>query len=140
MGNAVFRFNYDSPICGSQAVANSQAPSGSPQIINGSLFIASNQDSDFGLVELNSVPPISYDVFYAGWRNTGAVSSTAVCIHHPSGDVKKISFDDDPLQNSSQNGVSNNMWEVEPWERSTTTEQGSSGSALWDQDHYSVGT
>ena len=74
-------------------MANSQAPSGSPQIINGSSFIASNQDSDFGLVELNSVPPISYDVFYAGWRNTGAVSSTAVCIHHPSGDVKKISFD-----------------------------------------------
>ena len=140
MGNAVFRFNYDSPICGSQTVANSQAPSGSPQTINGSSFIASKQDSDFGLVELNSVPPASYDVFYAGWRNTSAVSSTAVCIHHPSGDVKKISFDDDPLQNSSQNGVSNNMWEVETWERSTTTEQGSSGSALWDQDHYIVGT
>ncbi len=140
MGNAVFRFNYDSPICGSQAVANSQSPSGSPQTINGSSFIASNQDSDFGLVELNSVPPVSYDVFYAGWKNTGAVSSTAVCIHHPSGDVKKISFDDDPLQNASQNGVSNNMWEVETWERSTTTEGGSSGSALWDQDHYIVGT
>ena len=140
IANAVFRFNYNSPICGSQTVANSQAPSGSPQTINGASNIASNQASDFGLVELNSVPPVSYDVFYAGWRNTGAISSTAVCIHHPLGDVKKISFDDDPLQNSSQNGISNNMWKVEAWERSTTTEGGSSGSAIWDQDHYIVGS
>ena len=73
------------------------------------ILVFKYQDSDFGLVELNSVPPVSYDVFYAGWRNTGAVSTTAVCIHHPSGDVKKISFDDDPLQNSSQNGVSTTL-------------------------------
>ena len=139
MGNAVFRFNYDSPICGSQAVANSQAPSGSPQTVNGSSLISSNDDSDFGLVQLNSVPPSSYDVFYAGWNNSGVISSTAVCIHHPSGDVKKISFDDDPLQSSSQTGISNNMWEVETWERSTTTEGGSSGAGLWDQNHHLVG-
>ena len=31
------------------------------------------------------------------------------------------------------------MWEVETWERSTTTEGGSSGAGLWDQNHHLVG-
>jgi hypothetical protein len=64
--------------------------------------------------------------------------NSAVGIHHPSGDVKKISFDDDPLQTSSSGGT-NNMLRIESWERNTTTEGGSSGAGLWDQDHYLVG-
>ena len=139
MGSAVFRFNYDSPICGSQAVANSQAPAGSPQTINGASVVASNSDSDFGLVLLNSAPPANYNVYYSGWKKNNAVPSTGVCIHHPSGDVKKISFDDDPLQTTSYGTATNNMWEVETWERSTTTEGGSSGAGLWDQDHHFIG-
>ena len=34
------------------------------------------------------------DVFYSGWNHGNTIPSTGVCIHHPSGDVKKISFDD----------------------------------------------
>ena len=71
MGGAVFNFNYDSPICGSQTVANSQAPSGGSNAINGSSFVASNAASDFGLIELNSTPPTSYNIYYSGWDNSG---------------------------------------------------------------------
>ena len=138
MGSAVFRFNYDSPICGSQTIANSQAPIGAQQTINGSSFISSNSYTDFGLVLLNSTPPDAYDLCYAGWNKSTALPSTAVCIHHPSGDVKKISFDDDPVQTTSSSG-NNNYLRVESWERNTTTEGGSSGSGLWDQNHYLVG-
>ena len=137
MSNAVFKFNYDSPICGSQSSANSQAPSGNNSI-NGSSLVASNSASDFGLVELNSIPPANYGVYYAGWNNSSLTPQSAVSIHHPSGDVKKISFDDDILQTASVSG-SANMWKIEAWERSTTTEGGSSGGALWDQDHYLIG-
>ena len=138
MGSAVFRFNYDSPICGSQTIANSQSPVGAQQTINGSSFISSNSYTDFGLVLLNSTPPDAYDLCYAGWNKSSSLPSTAVCIHHPSGDVKKISFDDDPVQTTSSSG-NNNYLRVESWERNTTTEGGSSGSGLWDQNHYLVG-
>ena len=139
MGSAVFRFNYDSPTCGSQTSANSTAPSNN-DVVNGSTFRASNADSDFGLIELSSVPPTSYNVYYAGWDNSGNTPQTAVGIHHPSGDVKKISFDDDPLQSAQGlSSVANSEWRIEAWERNTTTEGGSSGSGLWDENHHLIG-
>ena len=138
MGSAVFRFNYDSPICGSQTIANSQSPVGAQQTVNGSSLVASNSYSDFGLILLNTVPDSSYDICYSGWNNSPLLPNSAVGIHHPNGDVKKISFDDDPLQTSSSGGT-NNMLRIESWERNTTTEGGSSGAGLWDQDHYLVG-
>ena len=138
MGSAVFKFNYDSPICGSQTSSNSQSSSGNS--INGSTFRASKADSDFGLVELNTTPPASYSVFYAGWDNSGNIPQSAVGIHHPSGDVKKISFDDDVLQSSNGlSSVSNSEWRIELWERLTTTEGGSSGSGLWNENYHLVG-
>jgi hypothetical protein len=140
MGGAVFNFNYDSPICGSQTVANSQAPSGGSNAINGSSFVASNTASDFGLIELNSTPPASYNIYYSGWDNSGNTPQTAVCIHHPSGDVKKISFDDDALQSASGlSSVANSEWRIEAWERNTTTEGGSSGAGLWNENNHLIG-
>ena len=138
MGSAVFKFNYDSPVCGSQTSANSQSSSGNS--INGSTFRASKADSDFGLVELNTTPPASYSIYYAGWDNSGNIPQSAVGIHHPSGDVKKISFDDDVLQSSNGlSSVSNSEWRIELWERLTTTEGGSSGSGLWNENFHLVG-
>lgn len=136
MGSGVFSFFYESPTCGSQTTANSTA-STTTQVVNGSTFRASNADSDFGLIELNATPPTPY---YAGWNNSGNIPQSAVGIHHPSGDVKKISFDDDPLQSASGlSSVSNSEWRIEAWERNTTTEGGSSGSGLWDENHYVIG-
>lgn len=136
MGSAVFYFYFESPTCGSQTTANSQA-SVTTQTVNGSTFRAAKADSDFGLVELNALPPTPY---YAGWNNTGSTPQSAVGIHHPSGDVKKISFDDDPLQSASGlSSVANSEWRIEAWERNTTTEGGSSGSGLWDENHLIIG-
>lgn len=136
MGSSVFAFYYESPICGSQTVANSQG-STTTKTVNGSTLRATKADSDFGLIELNALPPNPY---YAGWNNSGAIPQTAVGIHHPSGDVKKISFDDDPLQSAQGlSSVANSEWRIEAWERSTTTEGGSSGSGLWDENHLIVG-
>ncbi|HCC70316.1 MAG TPA: hypothetical protein DEQ09_04080, partial [Bacteroidales bacterium] len=62
-----------------------------------------------------------------------------VTIHHPSGDVKKISTDNNPpviatFQNLQQDG----FWKVLQWEEGTT-EGGSSGAPLFDQFHRTVG-
>ena len=47
------------------------------------------------LLQLNTTPPASYNVFYTGWDAAPAATS-ATGIHHPSGDIKKISFDNKP--------------------------------------------
>ena len=139
MASAVFRFNYDSPICGSQTVANSQAPSNN-DVVNGSSFKARNPNSDFGLVELNSIPPANYNVFYAGWNNSGTIPTHTVGIHHPHGDVKKISFDDNPPTSGNIGTANANAeWRILAWDRNTTTEGGSSGSGLFDQNRLLIG-
>src|SRR5690606_11659733 len=58
----------------------------------------------------------------------------------PSGDIKKISFDDNastPVQAMSSTEA-NSSWSVQ-WDRNTTTEGGSSGSPLFDQNHRIIG-
>lgn len=139
MGSAVFRFNYDSPICGSQSSANSQNATYN-HTINGSSFKARNANSDFGLIELNTIPPVNYNVYYAGWNNSGNIPSLTVGIHHPSGDVKKLAFDEDsPTSGTFGTSQANGEWRILQWDRNTTTEGGSSGSGLWDENHLIVG-
>ncbi len=59
----------------------------------------------------------------------------SVGIHHPDGDVKAISFNDDALTTGDSCigpiGRGNTHWYVDNWEQGTT-EPGSSGSGLWD--------
>ncbi|MDQ3192155.1 MAG: trypsin-like peptidase domain-containing protein [Bacteroidota bacterium] len=126
----VFIFNYDSPQC-SPSIDGPLANS-----ISGCSLRANNPGSDFALLELSSVPPASYDVFYAGWDRTGDIPTFQTAIHHPSGDVKKISFDYDPASAVTWNGAA--CWEIANWE-SGTTEPGSSGSPLFDNNNRLIG-
>ena len=82
----VFYWNYESPTCGQQSggdFSNNQT---------GATYLASWEDSDFALVQLSRQPDSDFNVHYTGWDATGDTPGTAVGIHHPSGDVKSISF------------------------------------------------
>ena len=114
----IFMFNYESPIC-----ANQNGPTN--MTVSGSSLLDNSSTSDFALLLLNETPPESYNVHYAGWDVSGSIPNTPVGIHHPSGDIKKISFDYD---NASSSG---NFWDVNSW-NDGTTEPGSSGSPLFD--------
>lgn len=135
-GNMVFYFNHESASC-----AGSNGPTN--QTISGATLIANGAASDYRLVELSSDVPESYQPYYNGWDRSNSVVPLAVGIHHPSGDVKKLSFDDDPLTKTAylSNSVNSNSnhWRIEAWERNTTTEGGSSGSPLFDQNHRIIG-
>jgi hypothetical protein len=122
----VFWFNYESATCSD--------PSWSPgyDSVSGASYRASSSASDFVLLELNAAPPDSYDVYYAGWSRSSSAASSVVGIHHPAGDIKKISVE------ASQIWASGNFWGVGPWDDGTT-EGGSSGSPLFDQDGRIVG-
>jgi hypothetical protein len=90
-----------------------------------------------GLV--NNTVPLTYSPYFAGWDNSGTNPTSTVSIHHPSGDIKKISFDDAAAAPVTAMGSeAQGCWGVE-WDRNTTTEGGSSGSPLFDQSKRIIG-
>jgi lysyl endopeptidase len=131
--NNIFMFNYQSPTC----ATNIDGPT--TQTISGCILRANDIPSDFFLVELTSTPPANYNIFYAGWSSVEVAPTKGTGIHYPSGDVKKISHDTDPLVESTYYATPGlNHWRVLDW-NSGTTEGGSSGSPVYDQNHRVVG-
>lgn len=131
VANWVFYFNHEAAGC-----AGNNGPTN--QSIAGSVLRARRAGSDFALLQLNNTPPSSWNVHYAGWDRSDnqASLSSAVGIHHPSGDVKKICFEDNqPVKTTVQNTA---VWYIYQWELGVT-EGGSSGSPLFDQNQRVIG-
>jgi len=124
--NWVMRFNWESPDC------NNPSSSPSYDSISSASLVARDSSSDFALVELSVAPPEDYDVYLAGWDKSGSTPTGATCIHHPSGDIKKFTVE------GSQISPQGDYWEVGPWDTGTT-EGGSSGSPLYNEEQRVVG-
>lgn len=120
----VVYWNFHSPRCG-QLGGGSLADNQS-----GATFVAGDSQLDGLLLELDDRPEDAYGVFYNGWDRSGATPAGAVGIHHPQGDEKAISFDDDPLGKCAPELPDHWMtsWDL------GTTEPGSSGSPIFDPD------
>ena len=132
---SVAMFNYKSPNCSPTTNGPTyQTVSSGTERFNTS----SNFSSDCFLWELSSNVPLSYDPYFNGFDGDGSGSTSSVGIHHPSGDVMKISWDDDAAVSSTYGYSSNTHWKIEEWEDGTT-EGGSSGSPLFDQNHRIIG-
>jgi len=133
--NWVFRFNWQSPTCGDNNPAQNTIDF---QTVSGSTMLAQGNAADYALLEINNGNPIplAYNPYYAGWDATGNTPLNSTGIHHPAGDLKKISFDDDAAGTAPYGGAT--TWQVFDWEDGTT-EGGSSGSPLFDQNKRIVG-
>ncbi len=132
----VVYWNFETSTCGG-------SPDGAlNQFQTGSIFRAGYSSSDVTLVELDDPPADAHNVYWAGWDASEQSVSSAVAIHHPNTDEKRISFEDAPLQITSYLGTSvpgdSTHWRVIDWDLGTT-EPGSSGSGLWDQNHRIIG-
>ena len=127
----IIMFNYESPGC-----ANENGPTN--MTVQGTTLRASGSGSDFALFELSETPPESYEIHYSGWSAVDVAPIQPVAIHHPSGDIKKISFDYENGISDGWSGNDGSHWRVADWEDGTT-EPGSSGSPLYDADHRIVG-
>ena len=129
----VLYFNYESETCEGTTGSETQTLSGT------SLRATADSHLDFSLLELTSLPPENYLPFYAGWNRNSNISSNTTCIHHPAGDIKKISKDDDaPSTGSFPDYDVNKHWKISDWELGTT-EGGSSGSPLFDFNQRVIG-
>jgi hypothetical protein len=128
----MFMFNYEAPAC-----ANVDGPTS--QTVSNATLRAHNSASDFALLQLSSNVPLSYAPYFNGWNNVNVAADSTTVIHHPSGDIKKISFDRDQPVSSTWSGTpANSHWRILAYE-SGTTEPGSSGSPLFDQNHRIIG-
>ncbi len=146
LNNWIFYFNYEITTCnGSSVVSSTNTITGASTKAEGSL----NGGSDFLLMELNSTPPASYNAVFNGWKRSSSSSPSGVSIHHPAGDVKKISTYTSSLSTSTYNGgsgatgASGAHWLVY-WSATNNghgvTEGGSSGSPIFNNNGLIVGT
>ncbi len=125
--NWLFMFNYESPTC-----ANADGPT--TQTVANAVQRAAWEPSDFALLELATPVPASYGAILNGWNKTLSPVTSCVGIHHPRGDVKKISFENDSAQVTGPGGSAGNLrWKVVDWDDGVTA-PGSSGSPLFDQN------
>jgi len=137
-GGVVVWFNWQSATCPNPMIS---PPYNS---ISGAISRARNSTSDFWLLELNHVPPPEYNVFFCGWNRTvtATMPGTVYCIHHPRGDIKKISWSNGTLTTSAylnNTGTGTDHWRVGSWSDGTTTEAGSSGGVLLDNQYRIIG-
>jgi hypothetical protein len=120
---------FEAQSCGSRTQPPSLAT-----LSSGAQLLARSNDHDWALVRLNGALPSG--VMFAGWNATAsaAAGTDVASMHHPSGDLKKISI-------GSSNG--NYLYQgrsklVEVGWRTGVTETGSSGSGLftWNSNGY----
>lgn len=144
MNNWVFYFEYEAPGCTN--------PTGTGSLLDNyvqSCFrVADSNDgggasgSDFLLVQLgtaaNEAVTVntlkSYNAYWSGWDVNNTTSNEGVGIHHPSGDIKKISTYTSNLVSTSWGGTPGTHWRV-VWSGTSNghgvTEGGSSGSPIF---------
>jgi lysyl endopeptidase len=137
----VFYFNYQSSTC-----TGNYGPSSST--VMGCTLKAADpvmtefDGADYYLIKLNSTPPSSYNVYYSGWNRTNIGADSGVCIHHPNGDIKKISTYLTPMISSTQWNGTPTHWKV-MWSQTengrSIMQPGSSGSPIFDQDGLIMG-
>ncbi len=136
---SVFLFNYETPYC---SYYNSPAIDGDvSRSMSGSSLKASFDSLDFALVRLNTIPPYNYRTYLAGWNRSNIAPTSSMSIHHPEGDIKKVSIDLDPATTGNFNGsyLSKGFWNILTWEYGVT-EAGSSGGGLFDQHKHLIGS
>lgn len=148
-GNAaslVAYWNYQNSTCRQpNSPQSGGAGNGSLADFNtGSIFRAGYGPSDFTLVEFDDPVSATANAFFAGWDARDIpTSDTTICVHHPSTDEKRISFEFGTTYYGAWGSGATmvpdgNHLVVPDWDIGTT-EGGSSGSPLFNKDKQVVG-
>jgi hypothetical protein len=135
-----FDFGFESDSC--------ENPTDSPPFrsLYGCEYIAGRLESDFLLLKLTDTILPSYGLYFNGWNySMDSIPSYGTMLHHPRGDIMKISVDTHALELIRTiinwgNGVITPpdhhiraLWDM------GTMEKGSSGAGVWNSDKHIVG-
>jgi PKD repeat protein len=145
LDQTIYYFNYEYSGCNNLGTdPNCPTMVGAQLLVD--LPIAGS--SDGALLRLNDPVPTHYDVYFNGWDRRNTPPTSGVNIHHPAGDVKKISTYESSgasvtWNGSGATGASNAHWNVHfsaTESGHSVTEGGSSGSPLFNQNKLVVGS
>jgi len=152
-----FYFRYEAPTCTNPSTVGTLAN----YFITGCVRKTDSADnggdtgSDFLLVQLGSaaneaatitsLKSANFSAYWNGWNANNTATTGGTGIHHPAGDIKKIStFSGATVSNSWGGTVQNTHWRL-TWTSNSNgygvTEGGSSGSPLFNNSQgYIIGT
>jgi len=136
-GTVVAFFNYNRPVCD----ANIKMKGSEEMSLAGAFARAFIPRKDIALIEFSDPPPNYYNAFYAGWNWNLVATGNHTNIHHPSAAVKKYGMTDKTISLSSTSFNifdSNSFWKIPSWTIGST-EEGSSGSPLFDENNFVIG-
>jgi len=143
-----FYFRYEAPTCANPSVAGTL----DDYFITGCVRMADANDgggtsgSDFLLVQMGTLAnqaatittmkSANFNCYWNGWDANNTATTGGAGIHHPAGDIKKIStFNGTTVSTTWGGSVSNTHWRI-TWSANSNgtgvTEGGSSGSPLFN--------
>lgn len=131
-GNIVTFFNYESPLCDPIMRGTEEMSMAS------TFFRATNENTDMALLELIETPPVYYQPYYAGWNAKNQGTAPYISIHHPKASVKRFAKAESVVLTSFSFFEKNGHWHVKEWAEGST-QDGSSGSALFDNNNQIIG-
>jgi len=140
----VYYFHYESQGCTTALPTGTRTITGAQMLVE----LRTNGSSDGALLRLSGTIPLGWDLYFNGWDRRNIAATSGVGIHHPAGDIKKISTYTTPATQTTWNGsgsvgATNAHWNitfaqtVSGW---GVTEGGSSGSPMFNQNKLVVGT
>ncbi|WP_438961545.1 T9SS type A sorting domain-containing protein [Nonlabens sp.] len=134
--NWSFGFDWftNTPDCAT--FSNTSGPFNPTRVVSGAVLRANRGASDVALFELNQTPPASWDLYYAGWNNSTTPATSQLSMHHPSGDIMKMSRNDQSTVAQTVSGIA--CWTVANWDYGVT-EGGSSGGCLINPQGQIIG-
>jgi len=135
--NWLFYWHYESPGCSNPESEPYRVPTKGATVVakQSGLYYS----TDFALVEIDNDPSEEWDIipYYLGWDNTNNHRYCTI-IHHPAGDIKKITssgyFETDPLLIKSYEWMFTHAPITD-----TILQGGSSGSPLLNANHKLIG-
>lgn len=133
-----FFFEYESPICDENILPTYKYHKGADVMVLNPI----NDGSDGALLKLTGSIPNEWDVYFNGWDRVNQANSITggSVIHHPLGDVKKITlYSKSPVSGKwSENAPDGTHWIVRY--SNGVTKGGSSGSPMFNSNGLLIGT
>ncbi len=107
-------------------------------LYQGATFKSAWKNTDFALLKLNDDLSDNPYLTWLGWDRSGNTPTSGACIHHPKGDIMKISIEDDYLLSSGYEGNYQNCYWYASFDEGIT-QTGSSGAPLLNGSKKLVG-